>query len=194
MAGFGVAITFQFHYLHLSRATGRNWSGLTFRYRSIVKPSYSGHCTSTNVMHNAARPMYRTEKYKLPEFLIGIVSPEDFRKWLSRKASSHTNRDRKREIDCKTSDYKQKIYNAVLESQWFDFYTKERMDWKNISKFAGKKGERGIYKRIPTVDHAFNLGAPKFKICSWRTNDCKSDLTIKELKQFCKLILENTNI
>jgi hypothetical protein len=40
--------------MHLSRGTSRNWSGLTFRYRSIVKPSYSGNITNPNVMHNAA--------------------------------------------------------------------------------------------------------------------------------------------
>src|SRR5688572_31515367 len=45
----GVAIKYQFQYLHLSRATSPSWLGLTFRYRSIVKPSCSGHCTSTNV-------------------------------------------------------------------------------------------------------------------------------------------------
>jgi hypothetical protein len=31
IAGFRVEITFQFHYIHLSRPTSRNWSGLTFR-------------------------------------------------------------------------------------------------------------------------------------------------------------------
>jgi len=38
MAGFGVLIKFQFHYLHLSRGTGRNWSVLAFRCASLPSP------------------------------------------------------------------------------------------------------------------------------------------------------------
>lgn len=38
MAGFGVQITSQFHYIHLSRATSRNWSGLTFRFAAFLSP------------------------------------------------------------------------------------------------------------------------------------------------------------
>jgi hypothetical protein len=38
IAGFRVPITFQFHYLHLSSGTGRNWSGLTFRFTPLLSP------------------------------------------------------------------------------------------------------------------------------------------------------------
>ena len=38
IAGFRVPITFQFHYLHLSSGTGRNWSGLTFRCAAFLSP------------------------------------------------------------------------------------------------------------------------------------------------------------
>jgi hypothetical protein len=38
IAGFAVPITFQFHYLHLSCGTGRNWSGLTFRFTPLLSP------------------------------------------------------------------------------------------------------------------------------------------------------------
>jgi hypothetical protein len=38
MAGFGVLIKFQFHYLHLARGTGRNWSVLAFRFASLPSP------------------------------------------------------------------------------------------------------------------------------------------------------------
>lgn len=38
MAGFGVLIKFRFHYIHLSRGTGRNWSALTFRFAPLLRP------------------------------------------------------------------------------------------------------------------------------------------------------------
>src|SRR6185436_7524893 len=38
MAGFCVLINFQFHYLHLSRGTSRNWSVLAFRFASLPSP------------------------------------------------------------------------------------------------------------------------------------------------------------
>lgn len=38
MAGFGVLIKFGFHYLHLSRGTGRNWSVLAFRFATLPSP------------------------------------------------------------------------------------------------------------------------------------------------------------
>jgi len=58
-----------------------------------------------------------------------------------------------------------------------------------------KKGGRA-YKRqfadLPTVDHVDDgLGAPNFVICSWQTNDSKSDLTHDELLDFCRAILDH---
>jgi hypothetical protein len=38
MAGFATALTIPFHYIHLSRATSRNWSGLTFRFAAFLSP------------------------------------------------------------------------------------------------------------------------------------------------------------
>jgi len=38
MAGFGVLIKSRFHYIHLSRGTGRNWSALTFRFAPLLRP------------------------------------------------------------------------------------------------------------------------------------------------------------
>ena len=36
MAGFGVLIDIRFHILYLSSGTGRNWSGLTFRFATFL--------------------------------------------------------------------------------------------------------------------------------------------------------------
>jgi hypothetical protein len=33
------------------------------------------------------------------------------------------------------------------------------------------------------------MGEPHFKICSWRTNDSKNDLSIEELMDFCEQLL-----
>jgi hypothetical protein len=44
---------------------------------------------------------------------------------------------------------------------------------------------------LPTVDHVGDgIGPADFKICSWRTNDSKSDLSLDEFLHLCKAVLE----
>ena len=31
--------------------------------------------------------------------------------------------------------------------------------------------------------------APDFRICSWRTNDCKNDLSAEKILEFCRSVL-----
>ena len=38
MAGFATVLNIRFHYIHLSQATSRNWSGLTFRFAPFSSP------------------------------------------------------------------------------------------------------------------------------------------------------------
>lgn len=135
--------------------------------------------------------------YELPPFLRGTLSRGVYVRWLHRKAQAHVRRDRRRwKRTLSASAYKQAIHQAVLESDGRDFYTRERLEWSLLSKYDNRDSRRegGAYKRkfalLPTVDHV-NPGAdePDFRICGWRTNDCKNDLTVAELAEFCEKFL-----
>ena len=129
-------------------------------------------------------------KYNLPDFLKD--TPESvYLRWLNRKAQSLVRRDRRRwKQDISMSDYKQAIHNAVLCSEGQDSYTGEPLDWSLLSRYDNRESQRlgGQYKRqfalLPTVDHADpESKQTDFRICGWRTNACKNDLTLEELKE-----------
>lgn len=93
-------------------------------------------------------------------------------------------------------EYREAIHKAVCDGGDRDAYTGERLNWKLILTYnndESKKGRRKYKKKfwyLPTVDHVGDgMGRPNFKICGWRTNDCKNDLTVGELKKFCEAFL-----
>lgn len=93
--------------------------------------------------------------------------------------------------------YRVAIHAAVIESGGNAYYTGEPLEWERISTYSNEESEarRRAYKRelalLPTVDHVGDgLGAPDFRICAWRTNDCKNDLTADELLAFCRRVTE----
>ncbi len=135
--------------------------------------------------------------YELPSFLEGVCAAEQYRKWLSRAASRHVKRDRKKGNKRATrEEYKRAIHEAVLRQGQSDAYTGEALNWKLISTYDNKKAkERGRkYKKrfgdMPSVDHVGDgLGSADFCICSWRTNDCKSDLDLEEFIALCQKVV-----
>lgn len=137
-------------------------------------------------------------KYEIPPFLKDEQSQEAYGKWLHRRAQAHAKRDRKHgNKTATTAAYKKAIHDAVLKSNGLDAYTGERLEWSLISCYNNNDAGQGRleYKRrfalLPSVDHAAGrLGDVEFKICSWRTNDCKNDLSLAELRQFCLKILK----
>lgn len=123
-------------------------------------------------------------KRSLPPFLDGIATRETYERWLLRKAAAHVKRDRKRGHICADAAYRTAIHEAVLRSEGKDDYTGERLDWRLISTYdnAASKLGRHAYKAgfalLPTVDHvASDATSASFKICGWRTNDSKHDLS-----------------
>ncbi len=136
--------------------------------------------------------------YELPPFLNGTLDRETYVRWLQRKAVAHVRRDRRRwSNEASVAAYKRAIHDAVLRSQGRDFYTGERLDWSLLSQYdndASRDGRVAYKKRfalLPTVDHVDpDSQSIDFEICGWRTNDCKNDLTLAELKAFCRRILE----
>jgi hypothetical protein len=138
-------------------------------------------------------------KYQAPAFLDGLHDQDAYERWLHRKALAHVKRDRKRGNTTATNaEYKIAIHEAVVMSEGRDAYTGEDLDWSLLSTYnndASKRGGRAYKKRfelLPSVDHVDDgLGPASFKICSWRTNDCKNDLSLLELRRFCRLVLEH---
>jgi hypothetical protein len=123
-------------------------------------------------------------KHTMPQFLVDIVTAEKYESWLGRKATAHVKRDRKRQRTASVSHYKEAIHAAVVLSDGRDAYTGELLDWARIGTYdndesqAGRHGYKAQHALLPTVDHV-DAGATEasFKICAWRTNDAKNDLT-----------------
>jgi hypothetical protein len=136
------------------------------------------------------------KKHVLPGFLDGVVSSDAYGRWLTRKAAAHVKRDRKRGRQCANSAYKQAIHLAVLESNGVDAYTGEPLDWTLISTYKNDDSKKGrhAYKAtfalLPTVDHhQSDVPGTPFRICAWRTNDAKNDLSLESFVALCKRVL-----
>ena len=139
------------------------------------------------------------KKYNLPAFLTDQCSEEKYLRWLHRKAVAHVRRDRARGnkmAEC--AEYRFAIHGAVQESAGKDAYTGHSLDWSLISAYDNQaaKGAGRKYKRrfanLPTVDHVGNgLGSPDFKICAWKVNDAKSDLSLHEFITLCHDIINH---
>ncbi len=132
-------------------------------------------------------------KHSLPNFLEGVIGAETYERWLMRKAMAHLKRDRGRGHSSATRAlYKEAIHAAVLMSDGRDAYTGELLDWRLISTYknAESKTGRHSYKSgfalLPTVDHIL-AGATEasFRICAWRTNDAKNDLSPEGFIELC---------
>lgn len=138
-----------------------------------------------------------TRKHTMPDFLAESVSADAYERWLSRKAAAHVRRDRKRDQSGVTQSlYKEAIHAAVILSQGKDAYTGEALHWHLIGKYnndeskLGRHGYKSGFALLPTVDHV-NAGATEasFKICSWRTNDAKNDLSVDDFLDLCEKVL-----
>lgn len=138
-----------------------------------------------------------TRKHTMPAFLSQSLSAEAYERWLTRKTAAHVKRDRKRSHPRVTQSlYKEAIHAAVILSNGKGAYTGEALDWHLISKYDNEESKKGrhSYKSgfalLPTVDHV-SAGATEasFRICSWRTNDAKNDLSVEDFLSLCERIL-----
>lgn len=135
-------------------------------------------------------------KHTIPVFLDGVVSPEAYERWLQRKAAAHVKRDRGRGRTVTRPLYKEAIHEAVILSNGCDGYTGESLDWHLISTYrneeskAGRHGYKSGFALLPTVDH-IDAGATEssFRICAWRTNDAKNDLSPEQFIELCSKVL-----
>ena len=140
-------------------------------------------------------------KYELPSFLDGKIAEGKYKKWLGRKASSLFRRDIKRKITkISRAQYKDAIHEAVKDSHGNDYYSGEPLDWSLIGKYNNEESKKigweikKKYSKLPTVDHVYGIENTEFKICSWKINDCKSDLNPQEFYQMCVTVLRHQKI
>lgn len=135
----------------------------------------------------------------MPAFLEGVVAPEAYERWLNRKAIAHVRRDRGRGHSDETATralYKEAIHAAVLLSGGRDAYTGEQLAWQLISTYDNDESKLGRHQykarfaMLPSVDHV-DAGATEasFRICAWRTNDAKHDLSVEAFLDLCRRVV-----
>jgi hypothetical protein len=140
------------------------------------------------------------KKYQLPDFLSATpLAQAGCQRWLHGRAVAHVKRDKKRGNTAATNEtYKIAIHEAVIRSGGRDDYTGEPLNWSLVGQYSNEdsqaKGRR--YKAalalLPSIDHVGDgLGAADFKICAWRTNDAKHDLTHQEFVALCRRVVEH---
>jgi hypothetical protein len=138
-------------------------------------------------------------KYERPEFLPAIVKQACYEKWLRGRAIAHVKRDKKRgNVKATVEMYKTAIQSAVNLSEGRDHYTAESLDWLLVGTYsnAESKANGRTYKAnlalLPSVDHVGDArGVADFKICAWRTNDAKHDLTHDDFVALCRRVVEH---
>ncbi|MBK6291704.1 MAG: hypothetical protein IPF59_08080 [Ignavibacteria bacterium] len=146
---------------------------------------------------NAQRNGGGSSKYDLPSFLDGRVDNAKYQKWLRAKAAIHLRRDKKRNnMESTNREYLEEIHRAVCASNGLDDYTGETLSWELIGTYDNEesKKERRKYKHrlglLPTVDHVGDgTGPAAFRICSWKTNDAKGDLSYEEFVSLCRQVV-----
>ena len=143
--------------------------------------------------------MQRPRKFALPQFLQDRLDQVTYERWLHRKAQAHVKRDRKRGMFGVTgATYRSAIHHAVVVSEGRDSYTGEELYWELVSQYRNEDSELGrhAYKLdfalLPTVDHVqASSQEASFRICSWRTNDTKNDLSVEEFVAICRRVVEH---
>lgn len=129
----------------------------------------------------------------LPDF---IQDPSAYMRWLKGRARAHAKRDRGRNIlDADEKAYREAIHHAVIESEGRDFYTGEMLDWHlcgtydNAESKLGRHHYKAKFNLMPTVDHhEASSKVASFKICAWRTNDSKHDLSQGAFIDLCRKV------
>lgn len=139
-----------------------------------------------------------TRKRSMSPFLEGVVSEEVYARLLLRKARAHVVRDRKRGMLATGAQYRDAIHADVVASGGLDAYTGKSLDWHLISTYVNADSQegghhyKGGFALLPTVDHVeASANEASFKICAWRTNDAKNDLSVEDFLSLCALVLRH---
>lgn len=89
----------------------------------------------------------------------------------------------------------------MCQSKGEDAYTREQLHWHLISTYdndeskEGRREYKAKFALLPTVDHVGDgTGPADFKICGWRTNDAKGDLSMVKFIQLCHRVIANEKV
>jgi len=147
-------------------------------------------------IHSRAIIFSMPEERLMPLFLEGVIEPKLYNRWLTRKAAALVRRDLKRGHQCTAKQYRENIHNAVIRSEGKDEYTGETLAWELISTYnnddskLGKHGYKAGFALLPTIGHEVaESTTASFRICGWRTNDSKNDLSLEAFLQLCEKML-----
>ncbi|HRH82407.1 MAG TPA: hypothetical protein PLW81_15310 [Thiobacillaceae bacterium] len=140
-------------------------------------------------------------KYQLTDEMQALVDQQTYERWLHRKAMAHVKRDKKRgNTSATVESYKIEIHKAVCHCKGKDAYTNEELNWSLLSKYDNDESMKHgrHYKKefalLPSVDHVGDgKGEADFKICAWRTNDAKNDLSLNEFIELCAKVVKAAN-
>lgn len=133
-------------------------------------------------------------KYKIPEHLSRLgISQDDFGQWLDRATAAHVRRDRKRtEAQIRPVVYRLAIYKAVSKGATHDYYTGELLNWRLLRYFSKNNRIDRDECLMPSIDHeGLNTTSPTFRICTLRTNKCKSNYSVEQMLKFCRAFIKH---
>jgi hypothetical protein len=144
-------------------------------------------------------PEHHISKHQIPEYLSSKLTQAKFDMWLRGRAAAHVKRDRKRgNVSATGEAYRMAIHRAVVHSDGRDYYTGESLDWLLVGQYSNAESEakKRRYKAtlafLPSIDHVGDgLGEADFKLCAWRTNDAKSDLTHADFVALCRRVVSH---
>lgn len=128
-------------------------------------------------------------KYPIPDFLERCgIDQNHYGRWLDKVTNAITRRDQKRlKQPLSKACFRCAIHNAVCDGGDRDYYTGEKLNWKLLQHFNGIAVPERKHHEVPSVDHdRVHPTKPIFRICSLRTNKCKSDYSIEEVLAFCE--------
>jgi hypothetical protein len=147
--------------------------------------------------------MQKPRKYQIPSFISSMgVTQMSYEKWLRGRAAAHVKRDKKRGNTTASHEaYRMAIHRAVQCCGGYDHYTGEELNWLLLCKYSNEesKAKGRHYKAtlalLPSVDHVGDgLGEADFKICAWRTNDAKNDLSHHEFVSLCRRVVSHFDV
>lgn len=144
----------------------------------------------------------RPRKYQLPDFLASKATQASYEKWLHGRAVAHVKRDKKRGNKSTGNEaYKMAIHRAVIHCGGHDHYTGEALDWSLLSQYSNEESKaqgrryKAKFALLPSVDHVGDgLGEADFKICAWRTNDAKNDLSHDDFVALCRRVVSHHDL